>query len=82
MITILLAISNIFLWTWLIYEERWSRAVDEELDELRRRDKLKLKLNSVYGISKASALDATTASGTMVSNLYHDTDSVSEESEE
>lgn len=66
MITILLAISNIFLWTWLIYEERWSRAVDDELEELHRRDKL--KLNSAYG--------------TMVSNLYHDTDSVVEESEE
>ncbi|MBO7734052.1 MAG: hypothetical protein J6S67_15925 [Methanobrevibacter sp.] len=65
-LTILLVISNVCLWIWLIYEERWSIAVDEELDELRRRDKL--KLNSAYG--------------TMVSNLYHDTDSVVDESEE
>lgn len=62
-LTILLAISNVCLWIWLIYEERWSRAVDDELDELHRRDKL--KLNSMYG--------------TMVSkNLYQDTDSVKE----
>lgn len=65
-ITILLIISNVCLWTWLIFEERWSRTVDEELEELHRKDKL--KLNSMYG--------------TMVSNLYHDTDSVSDESEE
>lgn len=61
MITILLVISNVFLWTWLIYEERWSRAVDDELEELHRRDKL--KLNSMYG--------------TMVSNnWYQDSDSI------
>lgn len=65
-LTILLVISNICLWIWLIYEERWSRAVDDELEELHRKDKL--KLNSAYG--------------TMVSNLYHDTDSVVKESEE
>ena len=40
-LTILLAISNVFLWMWLIFEERWSRAVDDELEELHRRDKLK-----------------------------------------
>lgn len=62
-LTILLAVSNVFLWIWLIFEERWSRAVDDELEELHRRDKL--KLNSMYG--------------TMVSNnLYQDTDSVKE----
>lgn len=62
-LTILLAVSNVFLWIWLIFEERWSRAVDDELEELHRRDKL--KLNSMYG--------------TMVSNnLYKDTDSVKE----
>lgn len=62
-LTILLAVSNVFLWIWLIFEERWSRAVDDELEELHRRDKL--KLNSMYG--------------TMVlNNLYQDTDSVKE----
>lgn len=62
-LTILLAVSNVFLWIWLIFEERWSRAVDDELEELHRRDKL--KLNSMYG--------------TMISNnLYQDTDSVKE----
>ena len=62
-LTILLAVSNVFLWIWLIFEERWSRAVDDELEELHRRDKL--KLNSVYG--------------TIVSNnLHQDTDSVKE----
>ena len=65
-LTILLVISNVCLWIWLIYEERWSRAVDEELDELHRKDKL--KLNSMCG--------------TMVSNLYHETDSIVDESEE
>lgn len=65
-LTILLIISNVCLWTWLIYEERWSKAVDEELDELQRRDKL--ILNTEYG--------------KMLSNLYHDTDSVTDESEE
>lgn len=60
-LTILLAVSNVFLWIWLIFEERWSRAVDDELEELHRRNKL--KLNSMYG--------------TMVSNnLYQDTDSI------
>ena len=65
-LTILLVISNVFLWIWLICEERWSRAVDDELEQLHRKNKL--KLNSMYG--------------TMVSNLYHDTDSVVKESEE
>lgn len=65
-LTILLAISNVLLWIWLIYEERWSRTVDDELEELHRKDKL--KLNSAYG--------------KMVTNLYHDTDSVVNESEE
>lgn len=65
-ITILLIISNVCLWIWLIAEETWSRTVDEELEKLHRKDKL--KLNSIYG--------------KMVSDLYHDTDSVSEESEE
>lgn len=65
-VTILLIISNVCLWVWLIAEELWSRTVDEELEELHRKDKL--KLNSMYG--------------KMVSNLYHDTDSVTEESEE
>ena len=64
-VTILLIISNVCLWVWLIAEELWSRTVDEELEALHRKDKL--KLNMMYG--------------TMVSNLYHDTDSVTEESE-
>ena len=64
-VTILLIISNVCLWVWLIAEEFWSRAVDEELEELRRKDKL--KHNSAYGI--------------MLSNFYDDTDSVTEESE-
>lgn len=79
-LTILLVISNICLWIWLIYEERWSRAVDDELEELHRKDKL--KLNSAYGRCETLVSHATTTSGTMVSNLYHDTDSVTEESEE
>lgn len=63
-VTILLIISNVCLWVWLIAEEIWSRTVDEELEELRRKDKL--KLNSMYG--------------TMISNsLYQDTDSVVQE---
>lgn len=78
-VTILLIISNVCLWLWLIAEELWSRIVDEELEELHRKDKL--KLNSMYGRCETLVSHATVASGTTVSNLYHDTDSVTEESE-
>ncbi len=61
---IILFISNVLLWALLILQEKWSTCVDEELEALHY--KQKLKLNAEYG--------------KMITDIkyYNDTDSVKE----